>query len=83
MAVNYIGLLDELAVYKRPLTVDEIQLLARDRGLLAYHLDHFPAALSDLEEYLRLSGPADPEDREREQIWEHVKALRRRVAALN
>lgn len=56
----------------------------RDRGLLAYHLDDFPAALSDLEDYLRLnsrSGPGDDDDRE--QIWEHVKNLRRRVAGLN
>ena len=27
----------------------------RDRGLLAYHLQDFPAALRDLEEYLRLA----------------------------
>jgi regulator of sirC expression with transglutaminase-like and TPR domain len=35
----------------------------RDRGLLAYHLQDFPAALRDLEEYLRLapksSGPGE------------------------
>jgi regulator of sirC expression with transglutaminase-like and TPR domain len=37
----------------------------RDRGLLAYHLQDFPAALRDLEEYLRLapksSEPAEPD----------------------
>jgi regulator of sirC expression with transglutaminase-like and TPR domain len=59
----------------------------RDRGLLAYHMNDFPAALRDLEEYLRRSktrGEVDEEQRkEDEQVWEHVKALRRRVAALN
>jgi regulator of sirC expression with transglutaminase-like and TPR domain len=56
----------------------------RDRGLLAYHLDDYPAALRDLEDYLRLSNWKDSEDpEEREQILEHVKTLRRRVAGLN
>ena len=31
----------------------------RDRGLLAYHLDDYPAALSDLEDYVRLNAWAD------------------------
>ena len=56
----------------------------RDRGLLAYHLDDFPAALRDLEDYLRLnewSDSGDPEERER--ILDHVRNLRRRVATLN
>jgi regulator of sirC expression with transglutaminase-like and TPR domain len=58
----------------------------RDRGLLAYHLHDFPAALRDLEKYLRLVADqhVDEQGREdHEQIWEHVKTLRRRVAALN
>ncbi len=58
----------------------------RDRGLLAYHLNDFPAALRDLETYLRLTarGEADDESREEhEQIWDHVKTLRRRVAGFN
>ena len=69
----------------------------RDRGLLAYHLEDFDAALRDLEAYLRLAPrtfpqedtePTDSENRddsqqENAQIWEHVKTLRRRVAALN
>jgi regulator of sirC expression with transglutaminase-like and TPR domain len=56
----------------------------RDRGLLAYHLDDYPAALRDLEDYLRLQVWTDDGNRdERDQIWEHVKALRRRVASLN
>jgi len=59
----------------------------RDRGLLAYHLDDYPAALSDLEDYVRLNAWADvaaePDTEERDQIWEHIKALRRRVASMN
>jgi regulator of sirC expression with transglutaminase-like and TPR domain len=70
----------------------------RDRGLLAYQLKRFPAALHDLERYLQLLSPPfptpaaaaaapaddDSDDRkEYEQIWEHVKTLRRRVAGYN
>lgn len=58
----------------------------RDRGLLAYHMNDFNAALEDLEEYLRLFRPeADDEDEKQEtaQLWEHVKALRRRIASFN
>jgi regulator of sirC expression with transglutaminase-like and TPR domain len=58
----------------------------RDRGLLAYHLNDFSAALRDLQAYLRLSPKSELDDAEREelkQIWEHIKSLRRRVASLN
>jgi regulator of sirC expression with transglutaminase-like and TPR domain len=58
----------------------------RDRGLLAYYMNDFPAALKDLEDYLRvakLGESTDEQRKDREQIWEHVKALRRRVASLN
>ena len=58
----------------------------RDRGLLAYHMNDFPAALRDLEAYLKLSklGEGDEDQRkDNEQVWEHIKALRRRVASLN
>ena len=57
----------------------------RDRGLLAYHLEDFPAALRDLQEYLRLAAvPEDEEGRQEHlQIWEHVKTLRRRLASFN
>jgi regulator of sirC expression with transglutaminase-like and TPR domain len=74
----------------------------RDRGLLAYHLQDFPAALRDLEQYLRLvpqspdrgesdliAADGDAEAHEPEEtddatlIWEHVKALRKRVAGFN
>ena len=58
----------------------------RDRGLLAYHLNDFSAALRDLQSYLSLSAKAELDEEERDeqaQIWEHVKSLRRRVASLN
>jgi regulator of sirC expression with transglutaminase-like and TPR domain len=71
----------------------------RDRGLLAYHLQDFAGALRDLEAYLRLlpksprtelSGSSEETDQtgtqpesEHEQIWEHVKTLRKRVAGFN
>ncbi len=58
----------------------------RDRGLLAYHLNDFSAALRDLQAYLQLSGSAELDEegrQEQAQIWEHVKTLRRRVASLN
>jgi regulator of sirC expression with transglutaminase-like and TPR domain len=58
----------------------------RDRGLIAYHLKDFSAALRDLQAYLKLipSGEQDEDERrDRERIWEHVKTLRKRVASLN
>ncbi len=60
----------------------------RDRGLLAYQLQDFRGALRDLEAYLQQTVPIpatlDEEKRqEYEQIWEHVKNLRRRLASLN
>ena len=69
----------------------------RDRGLLAYHMEDFAAALRDLEAYLRLMPRSDASEAElaedqddssdqsteSAQIWEHVKALRRRVAGFN
>ena len=67
------------------LTVDPSGVMElRDRGLLAYHLNDFAAALRDLETYLTLVRASDDDDRdEPRQIWEHVKTLRRRVAGLN
>ena len=62
----------------------------RDRGLLAYHLQDFAAALRDLEEYLRLAPRVDrrseseAEDADVDsELWEHVKNLRKRVAGFN
>jgi regulator of sirC expression with transglutaminase-like and TPR domain len=62
----------------------------RDRGLLAYQMGQYGAALADLERYLALTARhtrAEDEDtdvkEEFEAVWEHVKNLRRRVASLN
>src|SRR6185503_3813964 len=58
----------------------------RDRGLLAYHLNDITSALRDLQTYLKLASMSDMDKEAREehqQIWEHVKTLRRRVAGLN
>ncbi|MFP5378237.1 MAG: SirB1 family protein [Vicinamibacteria bacterium] len=58
----------------------------RDRGLLAYHMQDYTAALRDLEKFLKLAPQARLDDEQRaenEQVWEHVKALKRRVASLN
>jgi regulator of sirC expression with transglutaminase-like and TPR domain len=72
----------ELLLAVDPSAVNEL----RDRGLLAYHLNDFSAALRDLQAYLELSARAgsggDFRD-EQKAIWEHVKTLRRRVATLN
>ena len=69
------------------LSVDPSALVElRDRGLLAYHLNDFSAALRDLEAYLQLSarsGLDEEERKEQAQVREHVKSLRRRVASLN
>ena len=72
----------ELLVAMTPSALSEL----RDRGLLAYHLNDVTGALRDLQTYLKLASMSelDKEERqEHEQIWEHVKTLRRRVAALN
>jgi regulator of sirC expression with transglutaminase-like and TPR domain len=72
----------ELLLAVDPSAINEL----RDRGLLAYHLNDFSAALRDLQAYLQLSARTTLDDHEREeheQIWEHVKTLRRRVASLN
>ncbi len=60
----------------------------RDRGLLAYQLRRLPEARRDLERYLQsvapVPQPLDEDVRKQyEQIWEHVKTLRRRMAGLN
>lgn len=56
----------------------------RDRGLLAYHLDDYASALRDLEDFVKLHAWTDEANKdEREEIWSHIKNLRRRVAGLN
>ncbi len=72
----------ELLLAMTPSALSEL----RDRGLLAFHLNDVAGALRDLQTYLKLTGlgEVDKDTREeRQQIWEHVKTLRRRVAALN
>jgi regulator of sirC expression with transglutaminase-like and TPR domain len=72
----------ELLLAVDPSALNEL----RDRGLLAYHLKDFSAALRDLQAYLQLASGSPLEDcdrHEHDQIWEHVKTLRRRVASLN
>ena len=59
----------------------------RDRGLLSYHINDYAAALRDLEAYLKYSSrnedDGEESKEERNEIWGHVKALRRRIASLN
>ena len=73
----------ELLLAIDPTSISEL----RDRGLLAYHLEDYPAALRDLESYLRLAPPRQDESSDAhaddEQIGEQVQTLRRRVAGLN
>ena len=69
------------------LAVDPPALIElKDRGLLAYHMNDFAAALRDLQQYLHYSSGSSVDEEGRsdhEQLWEHVKTLRRRVASLN
>ncbi len=71
----------DLLVALSPASLPEL----RDRGLLAYHMNDYTAALHDLEQYLRLFRPTDDDEEQKEtqQLWEHVKALRRRIASFN
>ncbi len=72
----------ELLLAMTPSALSEL----RDRGLLAYHLNDVSGALRDLQTYLKLASMSEMDKEakeEHEQIWEHVKTLRRRVAALN
>jgi regulator of sirC expression with transglutaminase-like and TPR domain len=66
------------------LAVDPTLLMElRDRGLLAYHLNDYPAALRDLEEFVKLYAWDDTDKQDRKALWTHVKNLRRRIASLN
>lgn len=60
----------------------------RDRGLLAHQLRDYAGALRDLEAYLNGLSPVpqqiDEDTRkEYEQIWEHVKGIKKRLASFN
>jgi regulator of sirC expression with transglutaminase-like and TPR domain len=72
----------ELLLAVNPSAINEL----RDRGLMAYRLKDFSAALRDLQTYLQLAtrqGLGREDRAEQNQIWEHVKTLRRRMASLN
>ena len=72
----------ELLLAIDPTAAEEL----RDRGLIAYHLHDYAAALRDLQLYLQLSGKQTVDENDKDEfatIWEHVKTLRRRVASLN
>ena len=72
----------ELLLAVTPSAINDL----RDRGLLAYHLNDLTGALRDLQTYLKIAGMGEIDEESREehqQIWEHVKTLRRRVASLN
>ena len=71
----------ELVVALDPSVLVEL----RDRGLLASHLQEYGSALRDLEAFLRLSGSQgqDAGQDDFKEVWDHVKALRRRLASLN
>ena len=51
----------ELLIAVDPSAINEL----RDRGLLAYHLKDFPAALRDLQAYLQLTPSAQLDEDER------------------
>lgn len=64
----------------------------RDRGLLSYQMHDYRRALRDLETYLQHLAPLpasstasldDESRKEHQQIWDHVKTLRRRLATFN
>jgi len=72
----------ELLLALDPSAINEL----RDRGLLCYQLKDFAGALRDLQRYLHLAAGSTQDKEARDdqaQIWEHVKTLRKRVAALN
>jgi regulator of sirC expression with transglutaminase-like and TPR domain len=72
----------ELLLAIDPTAAEEL----RDRGLIAFHLHDYAAALRDLQLYLQLSGKKTVDEDDRDEyatIWEHIKTLRRRVASLN
>ncbi len=60
----------------------------RDRGYIAVQMHDDLDGLHDLEKYLRTIAPFsqagdDAQRKEYEQVWEHVKILKRRLASLN
>jgi len=71
----------DLLIALSPASADDL----RDRGLLAYQLNDYAAALRDLEASLTLTRPVEAAETRADQrvVWEHIKTLRRRIASLN
>jgi regulator of sirC expression with transglutaminase-like and TPR domain len=76
---DYARDVSELLVALDPSALTEL----RDRGLLASHLRDYSSALRDLEAWLAATTGRADEPSEVKEVWEHVKALRRRLASLN
>lgn len=69
----------DLLVSVEPTVASEL----RDRGLLAYHLEDYPTALRDLEQYLKRRVWRKDDKEEHALLTQHVKTIRERVAGLN
>src|SRR5262249_32318084 len=83
VAVNFIGLLDELALFNRPLTAEEVARLHSAPGLLAPLKKGAPrgtASLSDLETRSRAlparASSSDPAVRALRAAWPGFRAAR-------
>src|SRR5262249_51707471 len=72
----------ELLLAVNPSAIDAL----RERGMLAYQLNDLSASLRDLQTYLKLSAVSGARNRDRkedEQVWDQIKTIRKRLAALN
>lgn len=76
---DYARDVSELLVALDPSALTEL----RDRGLLASHLRDYSAALRDLEAWLAARAGQGDDATEIKEVWDHVKALRKRLASLN
>jgi regulator of sirC expression with transglutaminase-like and TPR domain len=76
---DYARDVSELLVALDPSALTEL----RDRGLLASHLRDYSSALRDLEAWLAATAAQGDEFAEVKEVWDHVKALRKRLASLN
>jgi len=76
---DYARDVSELLVALDPSALTEL----RDRGLLASHLRDYSSALRDLEAWLAATAAQGDEIAEVKEVWDHVKALRKRLASLN
>jgi regulator of sirC expression with transglutaminase-like and TPR domain len=76
---DYARDVSELLVALDPSALTEL----RDRGLLASHLRDYSAALRDLEAWLAATAGQGEEVADVKEVWDHVKALRKRLASLN